>query len=118
MGNIGSDCWAVSGKHTASGKPILSCDPHLMKWLQSKWYMITLKWGEDEFLAGGTNMGVPVFSYGRSKHLTWGVTALNPDNSDLFVEKIEGDNFFYDGQWHPLRKLNETIKVRFGSDVV
>lgn len=30
---VGSNCWAVHGKHTESGYPILSCDPHLMKWL-------------------------------------------------------------------------------------
>ncbi len=42
-------------------------------------------------------MGMPLFSYGRSKHLAWGATALNPDNSDLFLEKIEGEEFFYDG---------------------
>ena len=30
---IGSNCWAVSGEHTQSAKPMLSCDPHLMKWL-------------------------------------------------------------------------------------
>ena len=33
VGGIGSNCWAVSGKHTASGKPYLSCDPHLSKQL-------------------------------------------------------------------------------------
>lgn len=25
----GSNCWAVHGNHTQSGKPILACDPHL-----------------------------------------------------------------------------------------
>ena len=32
-GGIGSNCWAVHGNHTESGKPLLTCDPHLMKWL-------------------------------------------------------------------------------------
>jgi acyl-homoserine lactone acylase PvdQ len=30
-GGIGSNCWVVSGEHSKSGKPILSCDPHLNK---------------------------------------------------------------------------------------
>lgn len=30
---IGSNCWVISGNHTKTGKPFLSCDPHLMKWL-------------------------------------------------------------------------------------
>jgi acyl-homoserine lactone acylase PvdQ len=29
----GSNCWVISGKHTKSGKPILSADPHLIKWM-------------------------------------------------------------------------------------
>jgi acyl-homoserine lactone acylase PvdQ len=32
-GGIGSNCWSISGKHTESGKPYLSCDPHLNKQL-------------------------------------------------------------------------------------
>ena len=32
-GGIGSNCWTVAGKHTSSGKPFLSCDPHLNKQL-------------------------------------------------------------------------------------
>lgn len=32
-GGIGSNCWVISGNHTESGKPILSCDPHLVKWM-------------------------------------------------------------------------------------
>lgn len=79
--------------------------------------MTTLRWGKDDFIAGGSNIGLPVFSYGRTKYLSWGATALNPDNSDLFVEKIENDKFFYDNEWHPLKKINETIKVRFGQDI-
>jgi len=31
-GGVGSNCWAFSGNHTESGKPLLACDPHLMKW--------------------------------------------------------------------------------------
>lgn len=79
--------------------------------------MVTLRWGEDEYLAGGSHIGIPIFSYARTKYVTWGATALNPDNSDLFVEKIEGDNYFYDGRWLPLEKRNETIKVRFSEDI-
>lgn len=83
---IGSNCWAVSGNHTESGKPILSCDPHLMKWMQSKWYMVKLSWGDGNYLAGGSTPGLPLFTYARSKDVAWGATALNPDLSDLFVE--------------------------------
>lgn len=48
--------------------------------------------------------------------MAYGATAINPDISDIFVEQIKGDEYFYDGQWHKLKKVKEVIKVRFGSD--
>eukprot|EP00347_Sterkiella_histriomuscorum_P009270 403341851 len=117
-GSLGSNCWAVHGKHTESGKPLLACDPHLMKWLQSKWYMITLQWGEDEYLMGGSHIGLPLFSYARTKYMAWGATAINPDVSDLFIEKIKDGKYLYDNEWHPLKTIREVIKVRFSDDVI
>lgn len=86
-GGIGSNCWSVSGRLTESGKPLLSCDPHLNKQLQSMWYLTAVSWKKsyDEdyqdggYVVGGSVVGLPVFSYGRSKHYAWGATALNPD---------------------------------------
>jgi acyl-homoserine lactone acylase PvdQ len=46
-GGIGSNCWTVSGKHTSSGKPFLSCDPHLNKQLQSMWFLVGVAWKEN-----------------------------------------------------------------------
>ena len=60
---------------------------------------------------------MPCFTYGKSRKVAWGATALNPDISDLFREKIEGNKYFYEGEWHDLKIINETIKVRFGSDI-
>jgi penicillin amidase len=75
-GGIGSNCWTVSGKLTKSGKPMMACDPHLNKQLQSRWYLLALQWkdhestepGEDptRFMMGGSVVGVPMFTYGRS----------------------------------------------------
>ena len=87
-GGVGSNCWAVSGRHTESGKPLLACDPHLMKLMQAKWYMISLQWGEDNYVVGGSHIGMPQMSYGRSRYIAWGPTAINPDISDLFIEKV------------------------------
>lgn len=89
-GGIGSNCFAVHGNHTESGKPLMACDPHLMKWLQSKWYLISLRWGEYH-VTGGCTPGFPLFTYARTKYVSWGATAINPDISDIFVEKIKGD---------------------------
>ena len=39
----GSNAWAVSGRMTASGKPILANDPHLEYSLPSLWYLVHLR---------------------------------------------------------------------------
>lgn len=110
-GGIGSNCWVVSGNHTESGKPYYSCDPHLNKQLQSMWYLVGISWKQDlsrdksgeeghsGYLVGGSVTGLPLFTYGRTAHYAWGATALNPDNTDLFVEKVDetGTKYFFDG---------------------
>ena len=39
----GSNAWAISGTHTASGKPILANDPHLEFSIPSPWYQVHLQ---------------------------------------------------------------------------
>lgn len=39
-----SNNWAISGKHTASGKPILANDPHLATNIPSDWYQAELRY--------------------------------------------------------------------------
>jgi acyl-homoserine lactone acylase PvdQ len=78
--------------------------------MQAMFYLAAIHWkenleGDDSetnggFLLGGSLPGLPFFSYGRSGGYSWGATALNPDNSDLYVEKIDGDKYLFDGQWH------------------
>ena len=69
------------------------------------WYLVNLSWkngpeGKPGFIVGSSLMGMPMFSHGKSHSYSWGATALNPDNIDLYVEKIEGDKYFFEGEWH------------------
>ena len=86
FGMGGSNCWAVSGEISEKGKPILSCDPHMNKWLQSNMYLTRLSWGEDYYLAGGSTPGNPLFTYVCSFSFVFGVSVLNTDVDDLYVE--------------------------------
>jgi acyl-homoserine lactone acylase PvdQ len=62
------------------------------------WYLTGLAWKDwnsteeggdpDRYIVGGSVVGIPLFTYGRSSAYAWGPTALNPDNTDLYVEKI------------------------------
>jgi acyl-homoserine lactone acylase PvdQ len=44
----GSNCYAVHGNHTESGKAILACDPHLIKTINSVWYLTRISWNETD----------------------------------------------------------------------
>lgn len=77
------------------------------------WYLVGISWKEDlsedgsgkdgGFMVGGCVPGLPLFTYGRSKSYAWGATALNPDNTDLYVEKINGDKYLFDGEWYDFK---------------
>ena len=87
-------------------------------------YLIGMSWkkendvnNEGAYILGGTVPGLPLFTYGRSPSYAWGNTALNPDNTDLFVEKVDGEKYFFDGVWYDFRVIRETFKVRGGADL-
>jgi penicillin amidase len=113
----GSNNWVVAGSHTASGKPLLSNDMHLGLAEPNIWYMADLK-APGFHVAGVTLPGVPFVIAGHNEHVAWGFTALYADVQDLYIEKVEGNNYEgNDAVWHPLKVNHETIKVRRGADV-
>ncbi len=114
----GSNNWVIAGKHTASGKPLLSNDMHLGLSVPNIWYMADLK-APGLHVAGVTLPGVPLVIAGHNEHVAWGFTALYADVQDLYVEKLDGKGNYADskGEWVPLTHTPETIRVRFGKDV-
>ncbi|MFP5204682.1 MAG: penicillin acylase family protein, partial [Acidobacteriota bacterium] len=115
---VGSNEWVISGKHTASGKPLLSNDMHIQLTEPNIWYMAGLRApGFDA--AGLTLPGYPFIIAGHNQHVAWGFTDLYADVQDLYFENIDGKGNYQaaDGAWMPLRVDRETIRVRFGKDV-
>jgi penicillin amidase len=49
--------------------------------------------------------------------VAWGFTNLGPDVADLFLEKVTGDTYEYDGVQKPLTVRNEKIRVAGGDPV-
>jgi len=116
---LGSNNWVVAGKHTASGKPLLSNDMHLGLTEPEIWYMADLM-APGYHAAGVTLPGMPFVIAGHNEHVAWGITALYADVQDLYVEKLDGKGNYQalDAQWKPLQVDHEVIKVRGGKDVV
>jgi penicillin amidase len=121
----GSNNWVIAGRHTASGKPLLSNDMHLGISVPNIWYMADLKAaganGADGFHAAGVTLpGMPFVIAGHNEHVAWGFTALYADVQDLYIEQLDGKGNFEsnDGAWKPLVVDHEVIHVRGGKDVM
>lgn len=119
---IGSNSWVVSGDLTETGMPLLANDPHLGASLPSVWYQVQLKCStvdeECPFDVGGFSFsGLPGIVIGHNQKVAWGFTNLTTDVTDLYVERVEGDQYWRDGALVPLEESTETIKVAGGDDI-
>ncbi|MBT8557331.1 penicillin acylase family protein [Polynucleobacter paneuropaeus] len=88
---IGSNNWAIAGKHTDTGKPLLANDPHLGLSAPSVWYFAHLD-APGLNVMGGTLPGIPAVILGRTDKLAWSFTNTNPDVQDLYIEQIDAKN--------------------------
>ncbi|MFG2285917.1 penicillin acylase family protein [Streptomyces sp. NPDC048595] len=116
---IGSNSWVVSGAHTTTGKPLLANDPHLAPQMPSLWYQMGLhcrttgpKCNYD--VSGFTFSGMPGVVIGHNQNISWGMTNLGADVTDLYLEKINADGYLYDDRQRPFTTRKETIKVAGG----
>lgn len=113
----GSNEWVVSGKNTTSGKPILANDMHLALQVPSLWYEAELNAGPLH-VAGVTLPGLPFVVAGHNATVAWGLTSLNADTQDLYIEKTNARGDYLDGaRWLPFNQHSETVHVRWHSDV-
>ncbi len=113
---IGSNSWVVSGDHTVSGKPLLANDPHLKATIPGIWYQMGLHCrsvtADCPFdVSGFTFSGLPGVVIGHNRDIAWGMTNLDPDVSDLYLEQVTGNTYLYDGRRVPLEQRDEVIRI-------
>ena len=122
---IGSNSWAVSGKLTTTGMPLLANDPHLSIQMPSIWYQMHLecKPVSDQCpfnVAGFTFAGVPGVIIGHNEHVAWGFTNVGPDVMDLYIEKVNPENpnqYEVNGKWVDFETRKESIQVAGGDPI-
>ncbi len=114
----GSNGWAVSGAHTATGAPLLAGDPHLIYMLPGMWYLARIE-RPDGVWAGATAPGVPGVIMGRNPHIAWAFTTTGADTQDVFIEHPAGPGLYAtpDGP-RPFVTRTERIRVRGAKDDV
>lgn len=114
-----SNAWVLSGRLTASGKPLLANDPHLGFSAPGRWYPARIEApGID--VAGVTPPGVPLHVLGHNGRIAWGLTNGGADTSDLYLERLSASSLgHYDTPEgpRPFASRIETILVRGGDPV-
>jgi penicillin amidase len=109
----GSNAWALAGSRTASGKPLLSNDMHLAYSLPGIWYMTQLEApGLD--VSGVALPGTPGVIVGHNRRIAWGITNLQFDVQDLYIEKLDQrtGRYVYNGAIEQARAEREIIRVK------
>ena len=117
---VGSNNWAVSGKRTRNGFPILCNDMHLALSLPAIWYEVQLS-------APGVNVrgvafpGAPLVIAGYNESAAWGFTNGTDDVIDWYDITFKDDTraeYLHGGEWRKTTTREERIKVRGGATVV
>lgn len=111
-----SNNWAVSGARTASGKPIVANDPHLVQRVPSVWYVVDAAGGELH-VAGGTMPGLPFVLTGHNARVAWGLTNVMADYVDLAVLDREGDGYVLEGRTLPFDRREVQVRLPGGETV-
>jgi len=116
----GSNNWAVSGKKTASGAPILCNDPHLGLSLPSLWYEIQIS--TPAFNAYGVSFpGAPGVVIGFNDSCAFGVTNGGRDVRDYYEVQFKDDSrkeYLFNGSYHPTMFRVDTIKIKDKPDFI
>ena len=117
---LGSNCWALAGSRTVSGKPILAGDPHLAVRNPAIWYEIGLE-GAGYELVGFSFAGIPGIVIGHNDRIAWSFTYAYTDTQDLFVERQDPTDprrYEYKGATEAATSVRETIYVKGERDAV
>ncbi|MCG6926692.1 MAG: penicillin acylase family protein [Acidobacteria bacterium] len=86
----GSNQWAISGRHTTSGRPLFANDPHLALGTPSTFYPIHLTAGAFDVMGSGF-AGVPFVIVGQNRDIAWGSTVNPMDVTDVYAEQLVPD---------------------------
>jgi len=114
-----SHAWAVSGRKSTTGKPILESDPQLPLSSPPFFYEFHLAAGKIDARGLGIP-GCPGLFIGWNRRLAWGATALGVDSHVTFLDRLatDGKGYDFEGKSVPFERRLERIKVKGGQPVI
>jgi penicillin G amidase len=114
----GSNNWVVSGKLTASGKPLLANDPHRAITNPSLRYLTHLV-GPGWNVIGAGEPALPGVAGGHNERIGFGFTIVGMDQQDVYVERMghcphaSPRRCYLTGSgWRPVKTQVDTIRVK------
>ena len=110
----GSNNWAVSGKKTKSGFPILCNDPHLGLNLPSLWYEMQISTPTHN-VYGASFPGSPGIIIGFNDSCAFGFTNGGRDVRDYYEIKFKDDSrkeYWFNNEWRKTDFRIEDIKIK------
>ncbi len=120
----GSNQWAISGRFTDTGAPLLASDPHLALGAPSVFYPVHLRAGDFDAI-GNSFPGAPLVIVGHNRHVAWGATVDPLDVTDVFQETIVPDpaspsglSTLFQGRKEPLIPIPQSYFVNQGGAVM
>ncbi len=115
----GSNNWAVAGKKSRTGKPLLANDMHLGLFAPGIWYQIHQNVAGKLNVTGLAIPGQPYIIAGHNDSIAWGMTNVMVDDLDFYAETLNDDSTKYrlDGTWKNLKIKNEIIKTKEGDEI-
>lgn len=121
MAPFASNNWALEGRHTENGRPMIAGDPHQpirspsLFWMQ---HMNSADAGGTFDVVGFSFVGTPTVQLGHNRAIAWTATTSYPDISDLWEVRASGASVNLGGESIPIVAHEETIEVRDGEPVV
>ncbi|HOW86657.1 MAG TPA: penicillin acylase family protein [Candidatus Aminicenantes bacterium] len=120
----GSNGWAVGGRWTDSGFPLMANDPHLEMPVPPYFYPIHLSAGRYD-VTGQSFAGAPTVMIGHSRWFSWGFTNPYVDTIDYYSEQVVPDasspsglSSIYLGQAEHVIPVPETYRARIDGRLV
>ena len=109
----GSNAFALAGRKTTSGAPILLANPHL-QWRQLYWEAHVTVPGRVDFY-GSTLVGFPWLRAGFNDRLGYVQTNNDPDTDDIFalpLDPARPDYYRFEGKSRPLDRIEVVVEVK------
>ena len=108
---MGSNSWVLAPSRTKNKQTLLCNDTHMGYSQPAIWYEAHIEYPGFRHY-GNYIAGLPFALVGHNDYCGNGLTMLENDDADFYIEKLEGEKVMHKGQWVPLQVRSEKILVK------